>query len=732
MSGCIDRKYENLLYPYELEMLSEEERREFELHMMECEHCFGKAKEFDPYIEMISRDPAIRDSIARMSDETAIEGYEPAQSYPPSSFKSKKRSFAYVAVAVAAAVLFLIFRPWKIEIEPTQEAFAHSKRLAVVYFNNLVEPDDPGNMGRIASTLLLTDLSDSDYFRVVSSQRIYDILRQLGKDTVKVVDAENASVVAQKAGAFWMVVGSIVQIDPGLAITTELVDVESGDVISSQRVVGDNDDDLFSVIDKLTIQVKRGLPVSEDIYEEQDRMVADVTTHSQDAYGHYIEGVDNFHKFYYPDAEKSFKKALEYDSTFAMAYYYLSIVSEETYLEKAIAYSAGSTKREQSYIKIRELILQDNDDGAIEELNKLLRYYPDEKEAYFWLGWCNYHLVNDIEEAIRYFSEAVALDPFYKNAYNMLGYSYDKTGQKEPALKAIEKYVSLAPDEANPHDTYGEFLAKYGKLDKAIESYKKAVTIKPDFYASLLDLGILYIFKEKYEEADSCFRHVAKSCCIDQVSGWLFLATVPFHQGKFKDALVSADAGIEKARKNKFESSVPSFNRLKGLIYREMDDYDSAINEMLAARKYIEKQFPENIINVRPLYIQLLVEKGEIAEAETECERLRVDSEVAGLPMAFYQYSLGCVELAKGNTRTAVKAIERVADDSPENDRVIVEALTLGRALAGLISKTAIMKKRLTFWKARCPSTIPCALISPPGPYNCITIWESPMRKPGK
>jgi tetratricopeptide (TPR) repeat protein len=111
-----------------------------------------------------------------------------------------------------------------------------------------------------------------------------------------------------------------------------------------------------------------------------------------------------------------------------------------------------------------------------------------------------------------------------------------------------------------------------------------------------------------------------------------------------------------------------------------MDDYDSAINEMLAARKYIEKQFPENIINVRPLYIQLLVEKGEIAEAETECERLRVDSEVAGLPMAFYQYSLGCVELAKGNTRAAVKAIEKIADDSPENDRVIVEALTLGRA----------------------------------------------------
>jgi Flp pilus assembly protein TadD/TolB-like protein len=379
----------------------------------------------------------------------------------------------------------------------------------VVYFNNLAEPGDPGNIGRIASTLLLTDLSDSDYFRVVSSQRVFDILRQLGKDTVKVIDAENASVVAQKAGAAWMLVGSIVQVDPGLAITTELVDVESGDVISSQRVVGDNDDDMFSVIDKLTIQVKRGLPVSEDIYVEQDRMVADVTTHSQDAYGHYIDGVDNFHKFYYPDAEKSFKKALEYDSTFAMAYYYLSIISDEAYLEKAMEYSAGSTKREQSYIKIRQLILQDNANGAIEELSKLLRFYPDEKEAYFWLGWCNYHLVDDFQEAVRHFSEAVALDPFYKNGYNMLGYSYDRTGRKELALKAIEKYVSLAPDEANPHDTYGEFLAKYGELDKAIESYEKAVAIKPDFYASLLDLGILYIFKERYEKADSCFRHVS-------------------------------------------------------------------------------------------------------------------------------------------------------------------------------------------------------------------------------
>jgi hypothetical protein len=56
-------------------MLSDEEKREFELHMMECEHCFRKAKEFDPYIEMISRDPAVRDSIEKMSDESTAEGY---------------------------------------------------------------------------------------------------------------------------------------------------------------------------------------------------------------------------------------------------------------------------------------------------------------------------------------------------------------------------------------------------------------------------------------------------------------------------------------------------------------------------------------------------------------------------------------------------------------------------------------------------------------------------------
>ncbi len=85
------------------------------------------------------------------------------------------------------------------------------------------------------------------------------------------------------------------------------------------------------MVDKLTTELKKDLSLPAQAGKEETPKVADVTTHSQEAYRYYLEGMEYNNKYYYAEAEKSFKKALEYDSTFAMAYYQLS----------TIAYNAG-------------------------------------------------------------------------------------------------------------------------------------------------------------------------------------------------------------------------------------------------------------------------------------------------------------------------------------------------------------------------------------------------------
>ena len=54
--------------------------------------------------------------------------------------------------------------------------------------------------------------------------------------------------------------------------------------------------------------------------EEDDPLVADVTTRSQEAYRNYLQGVDYIWKMMQDEAKACFRRAIEIDSTFLMAH----------------------------------------------------------------------------------------------------------------------------------------------------------------------------------------------------------------------------------------------------------------------------------------------------------------------------------------------------------------------------------------------------------------------------
>lgn len=54
MSKCIDPKLGVLLHGYELKLLSEDETKRFELHLMKCEHCLDRLRSFERNMEMLT------------------------------------------------------------------------------------------------------------------------------------------------------------------------------------------------------------------------------------------------------------------------------------------------------------------------------------------------------------------------------------------------------------------------------------------------------------------------------------------------------------------------------------------------------------------------------------------------------------------------------------------------------------------------------------------------------
>jgi len=585
--------------------------------------------------------------------------------------KPKKKVVSLIipaSIVFALILLFLILKPFKFQIAPEEKAIAEENSLAIMYFENMVDTEDKQRLGEIVTNLLITDLSESQYMNVVSSQRLYDILKLLGKEGVKVIDRSIASEVATKAGAKWMLLGNILKVKPQIILTAQLVDVSTGNAIASQRIEGDVDEEIFSLVDKLTVEIKSDLKLPSTAQDEPDRPVADVTTHSPEAYRYYLEGEDYLNKLYWTEAAESYKKALEFDSTFAMAYVRLSRVGDATeekrMIAKAMQYSDKVSQKEKHYIKSRDAELSGNYDLAIEELQKIVERYPQEKQAFLSQGVVYYEL-GESEKAIHQLNKAIEIDPLYKFPYNMLAYEYNEIGNFEKSIWAINKYIALAPDEANPYDSRGEIYAFNGKIEQAIESFREAEKRKPGF--SLNDLGHMYLFKRDYARAESCYKELASSSEKKTRSqGRTYLAYVPLYQGKFEDALKVLDDGIAADRMEQVKGTQNAYKHfLKATIYEDRKNLNLALEEAKISMEGYAEADPENPVGLQPFYTYLLAKSGKSPEAEKLAHDMKNSiAEKDPSKMHFYWLALGFIELAKGRPNTAETHLEKATDET--------------------------------------------------------------------
>ncbi len=65
------------------------------------------------------------------------------------------------------------------------------------------------------------------------------------------------------------------------------------------------------------------------------------------------------------------------------------------------------------------------------------------------------------------FKEVTQLTPKNANAWNMLGYSYRKSGKLQPAFEAYWECLRLDPEHAGGHEYLGEAYLMSGKLEQA-------------------------------------------------------------------------------------------------------------------------------------------------------------------------------------------------------------------------------------------------------------------------
>ena len=200
------------------------------------------------------------------------------------------------------------------------------------------------------------------------------------------------------------------------------------------------------------------------------------------------------------------------------------------------------------------------------------------KGRFFW----NKRSLQSLQQAVKYFQQAIALDPTYARAYAGLAESYaimgymvspsNEQAQKgraaarraielddqlpeahtalgfiaenhdwdwQTAEKEYQRAIQLNPSYATGHQLYAECLALQGRFDEAFPEIERARQLDPLSLIIATDNGAILFFSHQYDRAIEQFRAVLEMDPNFPRAHMVITAYV--QKGLFDDALADAE-----------------------------------------------------------------------------------------------------------------------------------------------------------------------------------------------
>lgn len=411
------------------------------------------------------------------------------------------RSTIISLIVVLAAIEYFYLSPDK---------SSNQVSIAVVGFENMTGDSSYDNLQKVLPNLFITSLEQLPYLQVVTWERLKDLLKQVGRKDMDIIDKDTGFELCQKAKIDIIVTGSFTMAGDLFVTDAKLLDVKTKELINSAKSKGIGLASILDVqIDEISAKIVEGLGLSDPKIETTQKRIIDVTTSSIEAYKYYIRGKDELQRKNWLGSIQFLRKAIEIDSTFAMVYHDLNLPLRRTgqnrpegrsVLKKAKFYAKNATEKERLFIEATySRVYEENLEKWGYLLKLIARKYPKEKEVHSALGmYYSYYNKGNPAKSIEEFKSALELDPYYTDALWNLAYVYLFDQNYKQALNYLEQYAALLPDAPDPMDCIAEVYFRMGRIDDAIAKYEQAMTRHKDWTNPLL--WYCYALKEDYSE----------------------------------------------------------------------------------------------------------------------------------------------------------------------------------------------------------------------------------------
>jgi DNA-binding SARP family transcriptional activator/TolB-like protein len=308
-----------------------------------------------------------------------------------SGMKPPVRRLAVLAVVIAVSVVSLrgVGFSTRQGSKSTNGAFEEAKRVAVMPFSYRGS-ERYAHLGDAVMVLLSKTLDTGTELRTVDPRAISGALDDSVDTTLQA-----GRIVASRLHADNFLLGEIVEVGGRLHVTARLHSSHSPEIDPMRASVDGVPDSLFALIDNLSAQL---LLAGHEAGHTPVVRTAAVTTESLDALVSFLEGERLYRgmngRYGRGTAYDAFHRAVEIDSTFALAWYRLSHLAYFSgaalsrvvdFADAASRHTGGLPWRERQLITANQLYAHGAATAAERMYREILRTYPDDVEAWFGL-----------------------------------------------------------------------------------------------------------------------------------------------------------------------------------------------------------------------------------------------------------------------------------------------------------------------------------------------------------
>jgi tetratricopeptide (TPR) repeat protein len=626
------------------------------------------------------------------------------------TFGLKKVLIPVLVAAAALIALVFIWQPWSQKETALVSSVPTDKpSLAILYFENNSGKTEMENWRSGLCEMLITDLDQSKFLHVMSSDRIYTLLEGLNLLEKEKYSTDDLIKVASQAGVSHVVRGSFITAGDKFIVTAALMKAETADVLKTISKEGVGEESITDSIDGITIQIKSELDLTEEeIAQDFDKNLADITTSSPEAYKYYAEGVKLRYQGRPRESLPLFDRAIDIDTEFAMAYRHLALVygalglapRRNEYLEKALALKDRASVKERYVIEgTYYLAFEETYDQALDAYQELSKLYPN-----FPLAVDNianiYLRLEEWEKSIPYYEKALKIGTEFLGTYTGLASCYRTIGEDDKARKVLEYYLENIGDNADIRRGLANLYLDQGEYELALSEAERALALDHNDFWTHGALAAVYEYKEDLKTAENIYWKLMESA--EPGASYVALnglCSLELMWGKYERAKSSLTEGINGARRINVKWAESEWHSKMTYIHLQAGRSENALRECEEAK---ESAIQASTNRLR-LQRTAMWRKGlaqlanrSLSEAQKTAEELKTFCDIGMFRkgIRLYYHLKGRIELETENYHNAIDLFQQALALGQDNEEFI-DSLAQAYHEAGELKKAQEQYKKL-------------------------------------